>query len=129
MLSEPFKRSPNPKVIEWLRNANQETLFISVLTLGEIRKGVERMASGHQKTKLMQFLEKELLERFEGRILSIDNSIAETWGHLEAGSKNPLPTVDALLAATAISRNLTMVTHNTKDFPFSQLKLLDPWTD
>jgi predicted nucleic acid-binding protein len=129
VLSELFKKSPNPKVKDWLQNANQEALFVSVLTLGEIRKGVEKMAVGQRKTRLTQFLEKEMLDQFEDRILSVDKNVAETWGSLEAESKHLLPTIDALLAATAITHNLTLVTHNTKDFSFPQLKVLDPWVD
>jgi predicted nucleic acid-binding protein len=84
---------------------------------------------GQRKTRLTQFLEKEMLDQFEDRILSVDKNVAETWGSLEAESKHLLPTIDALLAATAITHNLTLVTHNTKDFSFPQLKVLDPWVD
>lgn len=127
ILSELFKKHPEPKVEKWVQEAAQESLFISVLTLGEIRKGIERMETNQRKARLLQFLEKDLLEQFESRILSVDPAVAETWGHLEAHSGRPIPTVDALLAATALVHNLILVTRNTQDFSFPRLKLLNPW--
>jgi predicted nucleic acid-binding protein len=128
VLSELFKKHPEPKVSRWITEADPDSLFLSVLTLGEIRKGVEKMEPGARKTRLVQFLEKDLLGQFENRILAVDSEVAEAWGLLEAHSGRPLPTVDALLAATALTHNLTLVTRNTRDFSFSKLKLLDPWT-
>ncbi|HJT23708.1 MAG TPA: type II toxin-antitoxin system VapC family toxin [bacterium] len=128
VISELFKKHPEPKVSGWLKEADQDSLFLSVLTLGEIRKGIEKMEQGSRKARLVQFLEKDVPAQFEERILSVDFEVAETWGLLEAQSGRPLPTVDALLAATALTHNLTLVTRNTQDFSFSRLKLLNPWT-
>lgn len=127
ILSELFKKHPEPKVTSWLKEAEQESLFLSVLTVGEFRKGIERMEHGSRKARLIQFLEKDLSAQFEGRILPIDLEVAETWGLLEAQAGRPLPTVDALLAATALVHNLTLVTRNIQDFGFSKLKLLNLW--
>lgn len=127
ILSELFKKRSEPKVTDWLKEAEQESLFLSVLTVGEIRKGIERMEHGSRKARLIQFLEKDLPAQFEERILPIGLEVAETWGLLEAQAGRPLPTVDALLAATALAHNLTLVTRNTQDFGFSKLKLLNPW--
>lgn len=127
VLSELFKKQPEPKVSGWLKEAEQDSLFLSVLTLGEIRKGIEKMEQGSRKARLVQFLEKEVPAQFEERILPVDLEVAETWGLLEAHAGRPLPTVDALLAATALTHNLTLVTRNTQDFSFSRLKLLNPW--
>lgn len=127
VLSELFKKKPEPKVSIWLRDADQDSLYLSVLTVGELRKGVEKMEHGSRKTKLIQFLEKDIPIQFEDRILPIDLKVAEAWGLLEAQANRPLPTVDAFLAATAIAHNLALVTRNTQDFLFSRLKLLNPW--
>ncbi len=127
VLSELFKRRPEPRVEAWLREADPDTLFLSVLTVGEIRKGVERMETGPRKSGLVRFLEKDLPARFEDRILPVDFEVAETWGILEAAAGRTLPTVDALLAATALSRNLTLATRNIQDFPFPGLRLFNPW--
>jgi len=86
------------------------------------------MEHGSRKTKLVQFLEKDIPIQFEERILPVDLKVAEAWGLLEAQANRPLPTVDAFLAATAITHNLTLVTRNTQDFSFSRLKILNPWT-
>jgi hypothetical protein len=128
VLSELFKKHPEPKVSSWLMDADQDSLYLSVLTVGEIRKGIEKMEHGSRKTKLVQFLEKDIPIQFEERILPVDLKVAEAWGLLEAQANRPLPAVDAFLAATAITHNLTLVTRNTQDFSFSRLKILNPWT-
>lgn len=127
VLSELFKTRPEPKVAQWLEEADQDSLYLSVLTLGEIRKGVENMGTSSKKARLVQFLEKDLPAQFEGRLLSVDPPVAEAWGLLEARENRPLPTVDALLAATALAHDLTLVTRNIQDFRFAKLKLLNPW--
>lgn len=128
VLSELFKKHPELKVSSWLKDADQDSLYLSVLTVGEIRKGIEKMEHGSRKTKLVQFLEKDIPIQFEERILPVDLKVAEAWGLLEAQANRPLPAVDAFLAATAITHNLTLVTRNTQDFSFSRLKILNPWT-
>jgi predicted nucleic acid-binding protein len=95
--------------------------------VGEIRKGIEKMEQGSRKTRLFQFLERDIPNQFEERILPVDLKVAEAWGFLEAQANRPLPTVDAILAATALAHNLTLVTRNTQDFSFSGLKLFNPW--
>jgi predicted nucleic acid-binding protein len=107
--------------------AEKESLFLSVLTLGEIRKGVEKMERGARKNRLIQFLEKDIPAQFEDRILAVDAEVGETWGILEAQTGRPLSTVDTLLAATALTHNLTLVTRNIQDFAFHHLKILNPW--
>jgi toxin FitB len=128
VLSELFKKHPEPKVSNWLKEADQDALYLSVLTVGEIRKGIEKMEQGSRKTRLVQFLERDIPTQFEERILPVDLKVAEAWGLLEARANRPLPTVDAILAATALTHNLTLITRNTQDFSFSGLKLINPWT-
>ena len=127
VLSELFKKHPEPKVSKWLTEADQDSLFLSVLVLGEIRKGIEKMEPAPRKARLIHFLEKDIPAQFEERILPVDSEVEEAWGLLEAQAGRPLPTVDTLLAATALVHNLTLVTRNTNDFPFPKIKLLNPW--
>ena len=127
VLSELFKKHPEPKVVQWFTQADPESLFLSVLTLGEIRKGLEKMEKGSRKNRLIQFLEKDIPAQFEDRVLAVDAEIGEAWGILEARAGRPLSTVDALLSATALTRHLTLVTRNAQDFEFHHLKLLNPW--
>lgn len=87
------------------------------------------MERGSRKTRLIQFLEKDMVAQFEDRILAVDAEVAETWGTLEAQAHRPLSTIDALLAATALTHHLTLVTRNTQDFPFHELKILNPWNE
>jgi len=127
ILSELIKKHPEPKVVQWVLEAGSDRLFISVLTLGEIRKGIERLEPNPRKARLLQYLERDVPAQFEERILAIDAPVAEVWGHLESQAGRPLPTVDALLAATAIAHNLVLVTRNTRDFNFPKLKCFNPW--
>ena len=128
VVSELFKKSPNPHLVRWLGDTRQDSLFLSVLTIGEIRKGVETMMQGSRKASLVRFLDKDVQEQFEQRILPVDVAVAEAWGTLEARAGRPLSTVDALLAATAMVHNLTLVTRNVRDFTFTTVNVLNPWS-
>jgi predicted nucleic acid-binding protein len=117
-------------VLAWLDDQSEETLYLSVLTLGEIRKGIARLPTGPKRKRLDHWLQHDLRERFTGRILEIDAEIADLWGRLQAQAEThgrPLPTLDSLLAATALTRGLSLVTRNTPDFSFAGVELLDPW--
>lgn len=108
----------------------EETMHLSVLTLGEIRKGIARLPAGPKRKRLEHWLEHDLAERFSGRIIPVDAESADLWGRLQAraeGQGRTLPTLDSLLAATAMSRGLTLVTRNTADFSLTGAELLDPW--
>jgi predicted nucleic acid-binding protein len=105
-------------------------LYLSVLTLGEIRKGLAGLAQGKRRTRLETWLRVELQTRFAGRILAIDSPVADRWGLLAAQAKSrgtPLPIIDGLLAATALHYNLTVVTRNAGDFANAQVQVLNPW--
>jgi len=127
VISELFKARPNKRVISWIDNIAESELFLSVLTIGELRKGIEKIENSVKKAKLIVWLEQELLSRFAHRILKIDIPIAERWGRLLATSKQSLPAIDSLLAATALHYDLCLVTRNTADFVVSTLVVFNPW--
>ncbi|AJP49113.1 recombinase [Rugosibacter aromaticivorans] len=129
VLSELRRKTPNAGVVEWFARRPASTLFLSVLTLGELRKGVEGMADADRRTALLDWLEAELPIFFTGRILSVDVQVADRWGRLMAAAKRPVPAIDSLLAATAAHHGLSLVTRNVRDFVDSGLDVINPWTD
>jgi len=128
VLSELVRAKPNEAVLAWFSEVPDESLYISVLTIGEIRKGVEGLSDGKRKEKLRLWLEHELPEWFGGRVLDIDAAVAERWGRLQADAQRPIPAIDSLLAATALHHELRMVTRNNKDFDDAALEVINPWT-
>jgi hypothetical protein len=128
VLSELRRREPNANVVRWLSERPATTLYLSVLTLGELRKGIEGLSEGDRKRRLIDWLEVELPAYFAGRILPVDATVADRWGRLLAQAGRPLPAIDSLLAATALSQDLTLVTRNLKDFQHAGLSVLDPWS-
>jgi len=129
-VSELVRLKPQPRVLEWIEAADEGMLYLSVLTLGEIRKGLVGLPLGKRRTRLEAWLEVELRSRFAGRLLPIDEQVANRWGLLAAQAKRkgkPLAIIDGLLAATALHHNLTMVTRNISDFAGAQVTVLDPW--
>ena len=127
VLSELRRKQPDPRVVAWLQARPRQSLYLSVLTLGEIRKGLERVQEPLRKQALLDWLEVELSQYFMGRVLHIDAPIADHWGRLMADAGRPLPAIDALLAATALQHDLTLVTRNTKDFVDFRVRLINPW--
>jgi predicted nucleic acid-binding protein len=128
ILSETVRRKPNKSVITWLDQLPGEALYVSVLTLGEIRKGIETLADGKQREKLRLWLEHELPEWFGGRVLPVDLAVADRWGRLLAEIGRPVPTTDSLLAATALHHELRVVTRNSADFEYPGLEVINPFT-
>jgi predicted nucleic acid-binding protein len=129
-ISEVVRVSPDPRVLSWLGAAEESLLYLSVLTLGEIRKGVAALTQSKRRTLLESWLEVELHARFAGRILSIDAAVADRWGALatEVKAKGAaLSTIDGLLAATALHHNLTIVSRNVGGFAHMQVSVLNPW--
>ena len=129
-LSELVRAKPEPRVLEWVDATDEDLLYLSVLTLGEIRKGVAGLAQGKRRTHLETWLEVDLQARFSGRILPIDFAIADRWGLLAAESirkGKALSVIDGLLAATALHHNLTVVSRNGSDFTTTQVQVLNPW--
>ena len=127
-LSELVKPRPSHRVYDWFEAAPPDALFVSVLTLGEIRKGIEMLDDGRRRRRIVVWLETELPDWFEGRVLPVDTGIADEWGRLMARPGN-IPAVNGLIAATALQRRLTVVTRNEVDFAATGVDLLNPWKD
>jgi toxin FitB len=131
VLSEPMKERPNSRVVAWLSEANEDQVFVSVVTITELRYGVERLATGKRRERLDGWLRKDLISRFAGRILPIDLRIADACGGLMARSESmgrPIEARDAFIAATAEVHGLTLVTRNTEDFGPTLKAIVNPWT-
>jgi predicted nucleic acid-binding protein len=129
-ISEVVRKKPDPLVLHWLDAADESILYLSVLTLGDIRKGLAGLPQSRRQTLLESWLELDLKSRFSGRILPIDRFIADRWGLLSAEAKRrgkSLSAIDGLLAATALHHNLTIVSRNVDDFSGTQVPILNPW--
>jgi toxin FitB len=129
-ISEVVRHKPEPRVLEWMEAADESLLYLSVLTLGEIRKSVAGLQQSKRRTQLETWLELELQARFSGRILSIDKAVADRWGLLATAAKHAgraLSAIDGLLAATALHHNLTIVSRNVGDFANTRASTLNPW--
>ena len=131
VVSEWVKRDPDPGVVVWLSAVDEDRVFVSVITLAELRYGVDRMDNGARRRRIEQWLRHEMPLRFEGRILSIDAAVADSWGKLvalrEAAGRRIEP-MDAFIAATAQVHDLTLVTRNAADFQGSVRAVVDPWS-
>ncbi len=129
VISEFVKPTPNKKVISWINEIASEMLFISVITIGEIRKGITKLPESKKKQKLTLWLN-TILEEYDERVISIDLAVADTWGILQGDAdKNgvPMSSIDGLIAATAYTHNLTLITRNEEDFNNSKISLINPW--
>ena len=127
VISELVRPKPAKVVLDWFESIPSEALHISVLTLGEIRKGVEQMPDGVRREKLRLWLEHDLTDWFGVRVLPVDVMIADRWGRLLALAGRPVPSIDSLLAATALHHELRVVTRNEKDFDYPGLQVINPW--
>ena len=128
--SELNRPRPDPLVAEWLDQQDDNELFLSVVTLGEIRKGYTVLPHGKRRTFLEHWFESHLLPWFEGRILPVTHAIADKWGVLAGEAQlrgNPLNTADGLIAATALEHDLVVVTRNVKDFARLGVAIINPW--
>lgn len=127
VISELRRRDPDANVRAWFAQRPATELYLSVLTLGEIRKGVEALTDSGRRTVLREWLERELPVFFADRLLPIDAAVAHQWGQLLAKAGRSLPAIDSLLAATALHHNLVLVTRNLKDVAGLPVKVLNPW--
>ena len=124
------KKSPDERLRKWVDSQDEATLYLSVLTLGEIRKGTTLLPPGKKRTELEKWLEAELPARFNDRLLSITGRIAEVWGGMAAQAQMKgmtLAVIDGLLAATAMNHELTVATRNVKDFNVCKVPVINPW--
>ena len=126
VVSEPRRKLPDARVRAWLRSADPAGLFLSVLTLGEIAKGIEALVSREPaRAEALRDWLAGLRDHFSDRILPVDAAVAETWGRLS--SARPLPVVDGLIAATALTHGFTLVTRNLRDVEGTGVRVINPW--
>lgn len=131
VVSELIKTKPDSGVKDWVMANNEQWFYLSVITLGELQKGITKLPVSTKKTRLQNWIEHDLFDRFRGRILPITQEIASSWGHIQGQAEKqgrPLPVLDSLISATAIVHNLTVVTRNTADMEGSGVNLINPWT-
>lgn len=129
VISELVKPSPDRNVVEWLNSTPDGRLFLSVITIGELRKGVTRLPNTKRKESLENWLN-TLLEDYENRIYPIDLPTTENWGVIQAKAEQrgkPMASIDSLIAAVAYTHNLILVTRNVRDFEASELSIQNPW--
>ena len=130
VLSELIKKNPSSKVVKWVSKTEEAHLFISVLTIGEIHKGIEKLPESKKKEKLHKWVNYDLKERFKNRIIDFDLQTATVWGKIQAQSElsgKGMPAIDGQIVATGISCDLTVVTRNITDMEISGASLLNPW--
>ncbi len=127
VLSETVRPRPDEGVIRWLSDLPDDALHISVLCIGELRKGIETMTEGSRRERLRLWLEHDLPQWFGDRVLPIDEAVAERWGLMLAQSGRTLLAIDSLLAATALHHGLRLVTRNVRDFRMDGLEVVNPW--
>ena len=130
VISELMKKRPDKNVLAWVREQEESALFLSVLTLGELEKGVSRLEDGSKKQQFRDWIDHDLKRRFSGRVLPLDYETACRWGLISGQADRagaPMPVVDVMLAATALIHGLTLVTRNTDDVAPSNVPVLNPW--
>ena len=130
VVSEWMKPSPNPGVVRWLAEVDEDRVYLSVMTFAELRFGTERLAPGARRSRLESWLQDELPLRFEGRLLTIETRIADVWGRVMnrgLAIGKPIGVMDAFFAATAEAHSLTLVTRNVSHFAASGIPLFNPW--
>ncbi len=130
VISELAAKKPDSRVVAWIDSIDPEVACLSVITIGEIQRGIERVGSVERRIVLQKWLDIDLLNRFEGRILVLDIKTMIVWGHLTASMQiagTPLPAVDSMLAATALRYDCVLVTRNERDFIPSGVTVLNPW--
>jgi predicted nucleic acid-binding protein len=129
-ISEWAKPRPDPGVVRWLDEADEDRTYLSVITLGELRKGVDRLADGRRRDRLDRWLTSDLPDRFGGRTLAVDEAVADEWGRLLARAEaagTTMAGMDALIAATARVHGLDVVTPNVGHFQHSGVEVICPW--
>lgn len=130
VISELVRARPEEKVVRWVDAVDERKLFLSVLTVGELEKGITKLPESSRKAELREWLEHDLSARFAGRILPVDAEVAVAWGRAQGEAERTgvkLPVIDALLAASADVHRLTVVTRNVADFERCGASVFNPW--
>lgn len=130
VISEVTKPNPAVSVLDWLAGQEEIGLYLSVLTIGEIRKGIARLLDSRKKSALVLWVQQEMHPRFAGRIFDVDQRVSERWGDISAAAElrgRRIPVVDGLIAATAIENGLTLATRNVRDMAPTGVDLFNPW--
>ncbi len=131
-ISELLKKDVNQNLVNWISSIEEEFLFLSVITIGEISKGVSDLPKGARKKKLFDWLNNDLLVRFKDRVLGVDKNVMLKWGELVSHQNSvgkTLPVVDSIICAQAISFECVVVTRSEKDFNVSGVKVVNPWKE
>lgn len=130
VLSEMSRPAPDANVLRWLAEFDEDRAFVSVVTLGELRRGVLLLDPGRRRDALAEWLSHDMLDRFAGRVLPVDEAATETWAELMARCRRdglqPSP-MDGFIAASALSRGMALATRNTRDFAAFGVELVNPW--
>lgn len=132
VLSELIKPEPSARVVEWITAQDELRLYCSVITLGEIHKGIHRLPDSRKRTLLHQWVETDLLRRFAGRWLDVTLDVAERWGRMAAERErvgSPLPVLDGLIAAIALTNGMTVVTRDEKHVAATGVEVFNPWSE
>lgn len=130
VISELIARHPSERVINWLDQLDPASVFLSVITIGELRKGIEKLADSSRKDQLLKWLADELSIRFKDRILALDVDVMLTWGEMVGRLERhgpPLAAIDSLIAAIALTHSCSLVTRNEADFRDTGLSVINPW--
>jgi predicted nucleic acid-binding protein len=130
VISELVTRKPNPHVVQWVDSLDEDQLFLSAITIGEIKRGIEKLADSRRKSALREWLEGDLFIRFRDKILPIDTLVMLVWGQLTADLEKQgrrMPAIDSLIAATCLQGRLDLVTRNESDFAHSGVTVINPW--
>ena len=131
VISELIKPRPNQDVVAWLEATDEHRVYLSVVAFAEIRLGIEQLPAGRRRQALTAWLEDDVVDRFEGRIIGIDVAIADAWARLVAAARalgEPPPLLDAFVAATALVHRMTLVTRNERHVRALGVPILNPWT-
>jgi len=130
VVSEFNKKNPEKQLIDWIGFIDEDDCYISVLTIGEIYKGIAKLDNGLKKDNIRKWLERDLIERFENKILPFTEKTAKIWGKIQGESEKQgicIPTIDGLIAATAQEYDLILVTRNESDFNKTEISIINPW--
>ncbi len=130
VISELIRENPAINVVSWISGTSETSLYLSVLTIGEIHKGIEKLPESKKKDRLHKWVNSDLCIRFKNRILDLDLDVSTKWGQIQGKAEQvgkPMPLIDGLIAATALSHDLIVVTRNTKDMEQCGVTLINPW--